>query len=351
MKSRSAALSALLTVTAALGCLTSTALADSRTSETVAPGGTVSTGAAVSPADPIQATVTTEHGGTVSIEKLDNPSRPGAVPGAPANPEDSSPKTKLWYGPAIRITPPALKLYNPCDNAPPQVLCNEPLGEPSERQVISVAVLVVGGTDLMDGRWRAILDGSDPVMTAAQSPGYPKAGYGCKASPGKPALHYLAGGDLRITVKYSCSTYPLTLDFYNLPFHIGPNDAGAADGDSLNRALNARQFTAFVACTQKCSRAVTATITSRTARKLGLKSATLASDHSTADATLKDDPKASFRGIALALKLSARQRKALKRADRITVTFHVKAVGPKGQVYRHDVRWTYKADNQSDSIT
>jgi hypothetical protein len=93
-----------------VACVAPSALADSTITQTVGPGGTISTGSSVSAADPIQATLTSENGGTYTIDKVTSqPYVP--FPGAGAEDEDGdgSDARGRWagvghFGPQFVIT-------------------------------------------------------------------------------------------------------------------------------------------------------------------------------------------------------------------------------------------------------
>jgi hypothetical protein len=83
-------------------CFASAASADTTTTQTVAPGGIVSSGPAPTPADPVQVFVQTPKGGTITITKISNPKA-----FANTNPESTSGPNFFEPTPEIDITPPA----------------------------------------------------------------------------------------------------------------------------------------------------------------------------------------------------------------------------------------------------
>lgn len=348
MTLRPAARRVLLMTTLALGCSAPSALAGSTTAETVAPGGSVSTGSTVSPADPIQVKVTTERGGEVKIEKIDDPTRPAFKPSLDHDPNDSFNKQRLFYGPAIRITPPQMPGYDPC--AIPRSYgqaCAMPLGDPEGFQSLTVTILIDGASDLMDGRWRHSNLANNPVLTPSYSPITPER-FGCSANGGKQTVHYTPAHDIELTGKYSCSNYPMTFDAFNLPFKSGGQNNGAGGGNSLTRVLKAKSMEAYAYCVQRCARSVTVTINKKTAKKLGI-STTLGSASAGEFTTLKDTDKQAWTGLSLPVKLSAKQVKALKRASRLNVVFHFRLIDAKGKVHTDDSPWTYKGP-EGDAI-
>jgi hypothetical protein len=174
-------------------------------------------------------------------------------------------------------------------------------------------------------------------------------------------VHYLSNGDLQLKFRFMCvhkSKYGVylststTFDFFNRAWGLTNEESSAPSYDlSLNHALEQRELSASLFCFLRCSRSTKATISSSAAKALGLSSSTLAKAHSGPGATLKDRVVAARNGVTLHLKLSRKVRRALKRTSRITVTFHMKAVGPDGQVWKKTIKRTLKKDEHtSDAI-
>jgi len=300
------------------------------TSETVGPGGSFSTGSDPSSARPVVMKVTAEKGGEFYIDEIKNPARPGADPEAEDNPEDPGASKKRWYGPAYRLEPPATS------------------------QLITVVFTIDHDADELDGFWR----------NQGRS-GHGNTSIEIQADSGKRAciddyntrlsgLHYLANDDVQVTRKFKCSpgsAGPMTFHFYNRAWGLSDEATRPAYNTSLTTVLQQRYLETTVSCYLKCSKSARTTISSSTAKALRLDSSTLGKASKGPSATLKDEVEAARKGAVLKLQLSRKVRRALKRANRITVSFHMKAVGPDGQVWKQTMKVTFKKDeDSSDSI-
>jgi hypothetical protein len=296
-----------------------------RTSDTVGPGGTVTTGSNPSNAKPIVVSVKAEKGGKITIDQIPNPDRPGADPDAQENPEDDGPKDKNWYGPAIRISPPAGPDTDDPDSAP--------------RQQITLALRLDAGTDLIDPtEWRRLLsNGEYPRLMADR--------FACfNARSLRFGKRTVAGGDTVITFKFACaSDRPFTLHFYNPGWGVRGGESFGSSGGDLARAVDQRAIYFGLACTLKCSRTITGSISRESARKLGLKSNVLG--------RVRTDRGESYNGK---FPLNATVRRAFKKIVRsggqITVSFRAKAVGPDGQVFKKGDSARLKAESQDDNF-
>jgi hypothetical protein len=283
-----------------------------RTTDTVGPGESVSTGSNPSAAHPIVVKVTSEKGGTLYIDEIPDPDRPGEDPDAEVNPEDEGSKTKLWYGPAIRITHPP---YASGGNA-------------------TFVFRIHSGSDLQGGEpWRNF---KNPVLTGPE-------GRSCDY---ESKVRYLANDDTELTVIPVCSNP--TFNFYNSPWGWSAGCCVYVDygqNIALDEILDRGYIRASIECHQKCARTGTATIAKKTAKKLHLKSTTIGTGHTDLDATMRN--KDQYKGLSFEIKLTDKARKALRRASRITVNFELKAVGTKGQVLKKTIKQTYEISPES----
>ena len=291
------------------------------TTDTVGPGGSVSTGSDPSGAKPIVVKVTAEKGATIYVDEIANPDRPGAAD-EEFNPEDPDAGDKRWYGPALRIE----------------------LGKETPTQVITAVFTVDAGTNLMDGL--TMSRGEIPILKTDSG----KA----PCQPTDVDVRYLASGDLQVSRVFKCAKgfySPMTFHFYNRAWGVNGRDSGPGYDTSLDTVLKRGYFEVGIYCHLQCKRSATARIDPTTARKLGLQSATLASARKGPRSTLKNTFAAAREGTQLKLRLSDAERKRLRRANRITVKFHLKAVGPDGQVWKRTYKLTFKRDeDNSDSV-
>jgi hypothetical protein len=267
-----------------------------RTTDTVGPGGSVTTGSDPSKSNPIVVKVTSEKGGKIHIDETKNPERPGADPDAEENPEDDGPKDKHWYGPAFTIYPPGL---------------------------VTVVFTIDGDTDLVDPtEGRKLLEfGQNPAGVTS-----------CSIANRR----VLANGDTRLTLTCRGGTF----NFYNPGWGVRGGEYFGSFNSSLDTVRKQGYLDMGFWCVLKCKRTITASIAPKSARKLNLKSSTLATVHT-------EFGKAFNQRIPL----SAKVRRALGRPKQITIVLRAKAVGPDGQVLKKTGKVLLKADpDESDSF-
>lgn len=298
---------------AAVFCSAPVAVADTKVSENLPPGGSITLGTDPSPSDPIAITVTVPQGGPLTVEKVDNPVRPGALV---EEDQEGGPQQVDWFGPAIRITPPP---------------SNDPRfryrGQPEPGRYFSLEYTLDGSTYVS----------STEVLAKS-------VGVGCDYGPPSLMGRYLPNLDFsKPGLGYICdrsTAEPVTLHFYNPKFALAKQRTGPGR-ETLNKALKDGFFEFAFGVSQRSKKTVTASIKGSTARALGLKSAKIGS--------------AQLNGVrdgVLEVKLTKAARKALKRAKTIGVTFSIKAVGTKpGQVIKRKYRAVYKERDDLDDIS
>ena len=297
-------------------------------SGTVGAGGSVSTGSDPSSSDPIEVKVTLEKGGKVYLDKIKNPDRPPRNPEA-YNPENPGSKITNFYGPAIQY----------------QVVTDV-------AQTVTVTYTIHPEADQIDGRERNNLarqPGVNPIFERNEGT---EEDWECGASSRRQGVHYRANGDLELKVRFRCipRSGPIRAHFYNQGWGINNEGTGPGFDTSLSRVLDQGYLDTTIYCSLKCSRSAKATISPATAKALGLKSGTLAEDRSGPRVTLKDEFDPARKAAELQLRLSKKVRRALKRAKQITVSFHMKAVGPDGQVWKRTEKLKFKMEDDSDSV-
>lgn len=282
-----------------------------RTTETLGAGGSMSTGSNPSKSNPIVVSLKAENGGEITIDEIPDPERPAPDPRA-NNIENDAPKDRHWYGPAIRIFPP-----DSPDKSDPEY---DP--DAAKSQVLTIVFRIDGSTDTVHpDEWRLLLGRTSPQL---ETDAY------CPSVSGHPTSRSLPGGDTQLTFKLKCRASPHTLTF-----HFNNPGWGVRGGEyfgAYNGSPVAPEGVFFgFHCILECSRTVTASISRKSAKKLGLKSNILAAVHT--DRGEKYDPFLPFK---------AKARKALKRIARkgggtITISFQAKAVGPDGQVFKKSI--------------
>jgi hypothetical protein len=259
----------------------------------------VSTGSDPSKSNPIVVKVTSEKGGKIHVDETKNPDRPGADPDEEPNPEDDGPKDKHWYGPAFTIY--------------------------SYGSLVTVVFTIDGDTDLVDP------DEGRKLLENGQNPNGVSS---CSIAKRR----VLANGDTRLSL--TCRGGG-TFNFYNPGWGVrGGEYFGSYGGSSLDSVRKQGYLNMGFWCVLKCKRTITASIAPESARKLNLKSSTLATVHT-----------AFGKAFNQRIPLSAKVRRALGRPKQITIVLHAKAVGPDGQVIKKTGKVLLKADpDESDSF-
>ncbi len=316
----------------ASACLAPIASADTRVTETVGPNGTVSTGEEVSASNPIQAKVKTREGGTVTIEKIDNPQRPGANAEETGDGEGRA-EGKDYWGPEIRITPPQGQMV----------------------MTLKVVLTVHGPSDLNDS-WFHIFGG--PRLVGCTNQGDEWDG-GERPSP------YLPGyAGYRKTIYVRCvpgsdpmgrplPSKPASFHFFTRRWGVFAETTGPSWGadykvakDDLSFARKKRRLGFQITCSLKCERSAQAYISGKSAKALGLKSNKIAAGRSGPD-SFKRDP--AYYAV-LDLTMTRAAKRALAGVRKIKITFEWKAVGPKaGQVIKRSKSAVYSARQQRES--
>jgi hypothetical protein len=291
-----------------------------RTSDTVGPGGSISTGSDPSGSNPVVVKVISEKGGKLWIDEIANPDRPGEPvscdddPGNPeceeTNPEDDRSKKKNWYGPAIRVTP----------------------SQGSGRTTIIFTI--DGDTDLVDPSERARSLEENP---AGISPS-------CSGSVRKLKLKYLPNGDTQITQQLVvCGRNMPVFHFYNPPWQVRLGEFFGSFTEDLRGVLASGYIPFGLYCMLECKRTLSASIAPKSAKKLGLRSG----DLGTVRTKFGEEWDRKFR-------LSRKVRRAFRRIARsggqINIKWRAKAVGPAGQVFKRGFSSRLKAEDQSDSF-
>ena len=289
-----------------------------RTTDTVGPGGSIGTGSDPSKSNPIVVKAISEKGGTLWIDEISNPDRPGEAgncDGGPDagceefNPEDDAPTDRHWYGPAI------------------QVWSSRGSGR------LTVVYTIHGGADLVDPRER--------VRTLDKNPARAK----CGASGSK--VKHLANGDTRITLPLQyCegdNVAPPVANFYNPSWHVRLGESFGAFSNDLKGAVGAGYINFGLHCVLKCTRTLSASIAAKSAKKLGLKSGNLG----TVKTSFGEEWNYRY-------PLSTKVRRAFRRITRnggqITINFRAKAVGPNDQVFKKRTSIKMKAESEADTF-
>jgi hypothetical protein len=297
------------------------------TSGTVPPGGSINTGSDPSASNPVVVKVTTKRGGTLYIDEIRDPKRPGVSEEAEGSERDA----KDWFGSAFRITPPYFDYM---------------AGGERQFQFLTAEWLIHGPAVLTYlPPYPEVADFRSPSRDARE-PCYAGA---TGAEPLKQ--QWLPNGDVRITVGYRCTVYPFTSHWFNPAWGINRQTSGVAGPvpnreSTLDEVLKAGRVWVNIDCSLRCDKSATVTIAAATARKLGLKSNVIGGGRIPAPAA--GAPYQEPRALGA---LTKKARKALRRANKITMKVKWKAVGPrKGQAKSGTWTIAFKAKEADDDI-
>jgi hypothetical protein len=302
---RVARLLALLTVGAT--CLASSAAANSTVTQTVGPGGTISTGSDATPADPIKVSVTSQQGGTYRIDTITSPTtRTG---------QDSSYGPLVFTGPQVLITPP-------CGEADPGCLPY------ATDIVIDGSIIAEPGNALFGVIGRNAMNTKAQITAFCSRAGQREAGCFLDdplqrryTDPDQPRHTMLPNGDVNIAISPKGEGSP-NLEAALLDFGTVRPRAfiGTARTGDIGELLGG-QFDYGLSCNLHCTPTLKLSVSAAIARKFHLGSTTIAT-------------KTFSRPGRVHLAPSSATRRKLKKAKRLTVTVASASKGDDGRIIK-----------------
>jgi hypothetical protein len=235
-------------------------------SQNVSPGGSVSTGSAVSPADPIQMTVTTDSGGAITLDKAAAASRPDfeVTPKRDFGFENRP----VYFGPSLTIRPTRSDT------------CNQTQDNPCA--TISTAVFLIEGSLVPrpaggGGQEDALVwCARTPTAPSSYEPYQPCGGDVARNS--EQVVERLPDGNVRLTLTRAFGlANGATFDFGRPLWLVKPNwKAGRFQDQDLPRDRERGGIQGGGGCQIECTWKSTITVSKGAARKLKLRSRTIA---------------------------------------------------------------------------
>jgi hypothetical protein len=276
------------------------------TTQTVGPGGTVSTGSTVSADDPIQMTLTTPDGGTISIDKSTGATRPTRASGSPE--EDSG--TFGFFGPTFRVA----------------------RGMPGEASVSKVVLLI--DSSQVPAQWNGKHKEKNLLYCLTSSSTAGQSKYGFRGShcgststltsggPSEYRSEQLPSGDVLLTfdslTDFFSSNGGVTVDIGHPNFGV---KLGYYKGDTLGQVLR-NGLRIGGSSLNESTLSATATVSAAVARKLRLPSRVIAKG------TGRPGRAPAYASLLTFLPLTSAARTALKGVDSVAITVVITATGP-----------------------
>lgn len=254
------------------------AFADTSVTQTLPPGGTISTGSAVSASDPVQLQITAPNGGTFTIDKQSAPHRP---PTGPGGSED-------WVGPGFEVS--------------------GPMGSP-----VTITETMFGPDIPRPGNVRNGKTGRDASADICIfGAGFPMAECHSPAAMGDPYTTGadLPNGDVQVSRQTQVPDAQFSVDAGHVPWEV---ESGFGGNQDLQTVLR-KGLQVGLGCTLLCYQRDTVSVSRSVARALNLRSTTIGSG--------------SARGALAHIRLSRAFARAMRHHGRVVVTVRITITSP-----------------------